>query len=764
MVGGPLRGQDLRTVTEPKYPAICKILYAQLLPVNGVLPEEPIERHYRDNDRIAKAVAGCPAGKSVVLHTNKNGRNVFLIGPLKLKAGVTLVVEAGVSVWGSRDPRNYDVAPGSCGIVGAKGAGCLPLILAEDAPGSGVMGEGVIDARGGAKLMGQQETWWELAHRAKVEDQTQAVPRLLVARRSNNFTLYRITLRNSPNCHVTTEELDGFTAWGVKIDTPKWARNTDGIDPQAGTTNVSIVDSFIRAGDDNISPKSNDNGAVTHVTVRNVHFYNGHGFGIGSQVSGGISAVRVEGLTIDGADNGIRIKSDKSRGGLVEDVRFEDVCMRGVGNPIVLNPFYTTFDGTKIPWYKDIVLRNVHSLGNGAVTLAGLDALHRLEATLDNVVVDGMKSGEITARHAVLTVRHGNLEPAGEDVRVTGSAGGGAAYSCEGKFEAFPETVGGVTSAELVPPADLTFYVAADGTGDYYSVQAAVAKVPATGGLVLVAPGVYRERVFVRQSRVTLKSTNPDARKTVIISDATRGTGTGSATLSVAGDDFVAENVTFQNDFFPRGDKKELMVQDAPALRLAGDRNVLKNVRILGNQHAAYFGAKNCNQASGNPCEAGRTYVANSVIAGNIDFIYGDGEVFFDDCELHSTEHALVQGAMGFITAQGKHYPGQMSEFVFRNARLTAEPGVNNVYLGQPWRDMSTVVFLSPQIGAHVAAAGFRERMPGGASRMGTAYFRVYKPSGTATTSKVLTPQEAAGYGVKEVLGGKDGWDPMVVK
>ena len=578
-----------------------------------------------------------------------------------------------------------------------------------------------------------------------------------MVRRSNDFVLYGITLRNSPNCHVTTEAVDGFTAWGVKLDTPQWARNTDGIDPQAGTTNVSVVDSYLRTGDDNISPKAGAAtgaaGAVTHMTVRNVHFYQGHGFGIGSQTAGGISAVRVDGLTIEGADNGIRIKSDRSRGGLVEDVRFENVCMREVKNPIVLTPMYTTFEGTKLPLYRGIVLRNVHSLTPGPVTLVGLDAAHRLEATLDNVVVEGLKANEVTARHAVLTVRHGNVEPAGEDVRVIGGVGGGVAYGCEtAKFVAFPEEALTPRSAELVPPEDRNFYVAADGTGDYYSVQAAVSKVPATGGVVMVAPGVYREKVLVRQSHVTLRSANADAGKTVIVSDTVRGGGTAPvaapATVTVRGDEFAAENITFTND--AGAGRRE----DAQALHLSGDRNLLRNVRVQGGVHAAFFAAKNCQQASGNPCEAGRTLVVNSYLAGTTDFIVGDGLVYFDSCELHSLEH----GTEGAITAQGKHYPGQASGFVFRDARLTSDAGVKEVYLGQAWRDLASVVFLYPQIGPQIATTGFRER---GA---GKAYFRVFKPVGTATSVKLLTPQEASGYGVRDVLAGKDGWNAVGVR
>ena len=763
---GRVQAQDSRTVTEPRYPQACKVLYAELAPHDGTLPDEPIERHYRDNARIENAMDSCPAGQAVVLHASKTGRSVFLISPIRLRAGVTLIVDASAAVWGSRDPRNYDVQPGSCGIVGARGPGCLPLILAENAPRSGIMGEGVIDGRGGAKLLGQKETWWELAHRAKVEDSNQAVSRILVVRHSDDFTLYNITLRNSPNCHVSTEATNGFTAWGVKIDTPKWARNTDGIDPQSGTSNISIVDSYIRSGDDNISPKASANaGAVTHMTVRNVHFYNGHGFGIGSQTAGGLSAIRVDGLTIDGSDNGLRIKSDKSRGGLVDDVHFDNVCMRGVTNPIVLNPYYTTFDGNRIPVYKDILLHNVHSLGSGGVTLAGLDPAHRLEATLDNVTIDGEKSGEISARHANFTVRHGDLDPAGDDVHVSGSDGGGVPFPCETRFFPFPENTTSPVSAELIPPADNTFYVAADGTGDFYSVQAALNKVPASGGLVLVAPGLYRERVLVTQSHVTLKSANPDASKTVIVSDlsrATKGSQQGIATVRVHGDDFTAENITFQNDF-DSTHKAELQMpvegqRDAQALNLMGDRNVLRNVRILGAQQTLYVGARNCNHAAATSCELTRTYFTKCYIAGNLGFIAGDGTAYFDGCEIHSIEHA----GGGFITAQGKHYATQESLFVFRNCRLTGDPGAVNVVLGKPWRDYASVVFLNPSLGSHIAQAGWRDWMPGQTHRLETAFFRVYKPSGpgAATASLVLPQQDVSRYSPQAVLGGKDAWNP----
>jgi polygalacturonase len=170
--------------------------------------------------------------KAVELHASR-GRNVFLAGRFHLQPGVTLLIDADTVLYASRNPRDYDVAPGSCGLVDKNGHGCRPFILADHAPGSAIMGDGAIDGRGGQTLLGQNTSWWDLAHLAKIKDMKQNCTRILIVRESDNFILYRITLRNSPNFHVSIDKTNGFTAWGVEIDTPATARNTDGIDPSA---------------------------------------------------------------------------------------------------------------------------------------------------------------------------------------------------------------------------------------------------------------------------------------------------------------------------------------------------------------------------------------------------------------------------------------------------------------------------------------------------------------------------------------------------
>ena len=77
------------------------------------------------------------------------------------------------------------------------------------------------------------------------------------------------------------------------------------------------------------------------MTIAHNHFYYGHGMSIGSETNGGASAIRVFDLSINGADNGIRIKSNSSRGGLVQDIVYEDVCIRGTKNPLLFDTHYS---------------------------------------------------------------------------------------------------------------------------------------------------------------------------------------------------------------------------------------------------------------------------------------------------------------------------------------------------------------------------------------------------------------------------------------
>jgi polygalacturonase len=436
-----LMAQDSRTVIEPVLPPICNSLAAQLSTSDRSLAKTDEDK--LDTARIQKALDACGNGQGVVLRT-QGGANAFLSGPLELREGVTLIVDKGVTLFASRDPAVYEKSPGSCGLVSESGSGCKPLIAALHVSGAGVMGDGVIDGRGGEKLLGKDVTWWDLAEQARSGGRQQ-VPRLVVTDTADNFTVYRITLRNSPNFHIVYNHGDGFTVWGLKIDTPKrGARNTDGVDPGAGSKNITITHTYIRTGDDNVAIKGGT-GGITNMTVSHNHFYWGHGMSIGSETNGGVSKIRVFDLSLDGPDNGIRIKSNGSRGGLVHDVVYDDVCVRDSPNPITFDTGYTaagTVEGNSPPTMRDITLHNVRVSGGGKISFNGYTKDYRIGATLDSAWLTDSASYTYALHYTDLVLGPGpvNLRlKGGVDSTVLGKPGKGAATPCADKFVPFPK-------------------------------------------------------------------------------------------------------------------------------------------------------------------------------------------------------------------------------------------------------------------------------------------------------------------------------------
>jgi polygalacturonase len=173
------------------------------------------------------------------------------------------------------------------------------------------------------------------------------------------------------------------------------------------------------------------------------HFYWGHGMSIGSETSGGVSGIRVDDLSLDGPDNGIRIKSNATRGGLVEDVVYSDVCIRDSKNPIVFDSAYS-FPGKgvdRLPVYTDITLRNVRLSGGGKVQFNGFDHTHRVAVTLDGVfALDGPAHYKAQAIHADLTfgAQSSNLIFTGDDSTTLGKPASVPLSSCAAKFVPFP--------------------------------------------------------------------------------------------------------------------------------------------------------------------------------------------------------------------------------------------------------------------------------------------------------------------------------------
>lgn len=379
----PAQARDRRTVAEPVAPNyVC----ARLAPSGE-----------NDTVTLQDAVAQCPPGSAVYLTGG-----IFLSGPLEMKSGVTLWIEGGATLMALAQPNAYDKGRGSCGRIEGKGDGCRPFISFSKARGGGIYGEGIIDGQGGALMVGATESWWQLARRAQAEGGNQNVPRLIQIDHANDITFHGITLRNAPNFHVAMNRVESATFWGVTIDTPAGARNTDGIDLGA-SQDVTITHCQIRTGDDNVAIKAGSNGPTRHISITDNYFGWGHGMSIGSEVSSGISDILVHGLTLDGTTSGVRIKSDVGRGGLVEGVTYENVCLRGNRWPI---NFDTRYDvqahGNKIPVYRRITLRHVRG-GDGALVMHGLDRDHALEIVLDDVRFSDSATWQVENANVVIS-------------------------------------------------------------------------------------------------------------------------------------------------------------------------------------------------------------------------------------------------------------------------------------------------------------------------------------------------------------------------
>jgi Glycosyl hydrolases family 28/MBG domain (YGX type)/Bacterial Ig-like domain (group 3)/MBG domain len=371
-----MSAQDSRTVTEPSFPAACTALTANQ--IAGSLDEANF-----DTTRVQAALNSCPAGKAVELQT-QGINNAFLIQPLTLPSGVTLLVDAGVTVFTSLNRVDYP-------CPSASSSDCTPIITVATGSGSGIMGYGVIDGRGGQTLNGETVSWW-------TQVPLDPRPRMIQLVNADNFTLYKITLQNSPKFHVFGTG-NFLTVWDIKITAPTTSPNTDGIDP-SGSHDITITNSFISDGDDHIAIKAGV-GHVSNVTISHNRLFQGHGVSIGSETNAGAESVLVTDVVMDGASalnqNVIRIKSDSSKGGEVKNITYEDICARNPGHPLVFNPFNSSSTGTLFPNMHDILVHNMHVLNrqNSSTVEGYFDSagnIFPLGITLNNVALDGFKT------------------------------------------------------------------------------------------------------------------------------------------------------------------------------------------------------------------------------------------------------------------------------------------------------------------------------------------------------------------------------------
>lgn len=269
--------------------------------------------------------------------------------------------------------------------------------------------------------------------------------------------------------------------------------------------------------------------------------------------------------------------------------------------------------------------------------------------------------------------------------------------------------------------------VAADGSGDYRTVQQAVDEVQGDKPVVIhIKPGVYKEQIRVSAGKrfITFRGDDPD--KTVLTyrlsAQEAGNTRLAFSTLINAGD-FRAENLTFENSFGTGS--------QAVALFVDANRASFKNCRFLGWQDTLFVNGS-------------RHFFKDCYIEGHVDFIFGTAAGVFEDCTIHSK-------GPGYVTAHYRTSNEQDTGFVFVRCRLTGEKAGSGVYLGRPWRPYARVVFINCWLGDHIRAEGWDNwRDP---AREKTAWFAEYKskgpganPSARVMWSKQLTAREAVEF------------------
>lgn len=295
-------------------------------------------------------------------------------------------------------------------------------------------------------------------------------------------------------------------------------------------------------------------------------------------------------------------------------------------------------------------------------------------------------------------------------------------------------------AAAMTAKADVT--VAADGSGDVRTVQAAVDRVPENNKrrfVIEIKPGIYNEQVRISANKPYVSFIGSDAENTVItfnLSNKAAGSTSASYSVYIGGHDFYAENVSFENSFG--------MGSQAVAVLVEADRTIFNRCRFLGWQDTLY--AKN-----------GRQYYVDSYIEGHVDYIFGQAAAVFENCQIHSKGD-------GYITAPMRFGADEPAGFIFHKCRLTSSNTKNGIYLGRPWRDYGRTVFLNTQMDADIRSEGWHHWEP---QREKTAFFAEYgstgkgaKAEGRVALARKLSDADVKVFSVEYFLGGRDGWDP----
>ncbi|KAL2345439.1 hypothetical protein Fmac_006724 [Flemingia macrophylla] len=302
--------------------------------------------------------------------------------------------------------------------------------------------------------------------------------------------------------------------------------------------------------------------------------------------------------------------------------------------------------------------------------------------------------------------------------------------------------------------------VSKDGSGNFTTINEAIAAAPnntaAADGyfVILITEGVYQEYVSIAKNKKFLMLIGDGINKTIITGDHNVVDGFttfNSATFAVVGQGFVAMNITFRNT---AGASKH----QAVAVRNGADMSTFYSCSFEGYQDTLYTHSM-------------RQFYRECDIYGTVDFIFGNGAVVLQNCNIYP--RLPMSGQFNAITAQGRTDPNQNTGISIQNATikaaedLTTVVGTVETYLGRPWKEYSRTVYMQSFMDSLIASVGWHEW--DGNFALSTLYYAEYDNNGPGsdTSNRVTWPgyhvidaNDAANFTVSNFLDG-DNWIPQ---
>jgi polygalacturonase len=344
-------------------------------------------------DAFRRAIADCrKAGGGIV----RVPAGHYLTGPIDMVDNMTLQVDSGAVVLFETNRDNYpDIASRWEGLTES---GPHPLLFANGLTNIAITGSGTFDGQGPA--------WWatmDMAEHgnARPDRPIRRRPMLVQIKDCNGVRIDGPGFINSPFWAVHLLYSENIDVGNCKMINPPTSPNTDGLNTDS-CRHVVVHDCYADVGDDGFGIKSGRdeegrkmNRPTEDVTYLRCHVAHGHSVcAIGSEESGGVRHVRFLDCDGDGTDNGIRIKSTRGRGGIVEDIVASNIRLRNVRNAIVLSLRYTKTPeevfSERTPQFRDIHIDHVTATGaNRCCVIEGLEECPIQNVTLKHLDLSG---------------------------------------------------------------------------------------------------------------------------------------------------------------------------------------------------------------------------------------------------------------------------------------------------------------------------------------------------------------------------------------